>query len=168
MRWKSSARRCYLVTSAKSAWSSSSCVCVWASEWVGAGLLNTPIHKPPSTKKTLLLLNWKNHWRINTQSGCPQEQIHSQADVSMQNFGKRPETLNVCFLENGSLITIYRKCTCYPMVCWVFFFFCHEFHSCLFTFTIPPFNFCQFHKIAQPVHKTGVSIELLKLSYQKK
>lgn len=123
MRWKSSARRCYLVTSAKSAWSSSSCVCVWASEWVGAGLLNTPIHKPPSTKKTLLLLNWKNHWRINTQSGCPQEQIHSQADVSMQNFGKRPETLNVCFLENGSLIAIYRKCACYPMVCWVFFFF---------------------------------------------
>lgn len=95
--WKSSARNCYLVTSAKSAWSLSPCVCVWASEQVGAGLLNMPIHKPHRQKKkkknNLLFLNRKNHWRINTRSERPQEQIHRPADVSMQNSGKRPDSV---------------------------------------------------------------------------
>lgn len=66
-----------------------------ASERVEAELLNMPIHKPhrQRKKKKLLFLNRKNHWRINIQSGRPQEQIHRQADVSMQNFGKRPDSV---------------------------------------------------------------------------
>lgn len=43
--------------------------------------------------------------------------------------------------------------------------FRHDFHSCLFTFTIPPFYFCQWHKIAQLIHKTRQSH---KLYHQKK
>lgn len=71
----------------------------------------------------MLFLNRKNHWRINTQSERPQEQVHRQADVSMQNFGKRPDsmekTLNAFFFFfKFDLITISGRCACNPIVWW--------------------------------------------------
>lgn len=128
---------------------------------MGAGLLNMPIHKPHRRKKKKNALPQPEKSLEDKHSKW--EQTHRQADVSMQKFGKRPDsvekTLNACFLKNVSVVAIYGKGACCPIVCWLSppfpLLFVHLHTQTLFFLSVEEKS----HK--KLVHKTKVSIESL-------
>lgn len=97
----------------------------------------------------------------NTQTG---RRVHAEF---WQKARQRGKTLNAFFLKKkiefdyhlGEVRMLSYRMLDFAMI---------STHSCLFTFTLPPFYLCQWHTSAQLVHKTRVSIESLKLYHQRK